>query len=87
MIGSEYFTDRVLQVGFNIKLESHNIDQTSCKKFIDPNFPILGKENRCVSKTLKELVTNFNRFKDPYNFKYHLIFSARFDKQDEDKQV
>ena len=74
-------------MGFNIKLASHNINHTSCKNVIEPNFPKLGNKNRYVSKTLKELATIFARFINQYNFKYQLIFSARFDKQDEDKQV
>ena len=38
MINPYYFSDRVLQVGFNITLESHHINHTNSKLIVKPNY-------------------------------------------------
>ena len=55
MINPYYFTDRSLQVGFNITLESHHIDHAVSKLFVKPNYPEFGIEVRYVNKIIKEL--------------------------------
>ena len=42
MTNPYYFTDRVLQVGFNFTLESHHINHANSKKIIKPNCPEFG---------------------------------------------
>ena len=55
MINPYYFTDRVLQVGFNITLESHHINHANSKIFIEPNYLDFGIEIRYVNKIVREL--------------------------------
>ena len=38
MINPFYFTDRALQVGFNITLESHHINHANSKLIVKPNY-------------------------------------------------
>ena len=38
-------------------------------------------------ESLKEMNTFFARLMNQYEFRYQIVFSARFDKQDEAKQV
>ena len=61
MINPYYFTDRVLQVGFNITLESHHVDPASSKLFIEPNYFDFGVEVRDFNKVLKELSVFYAR--------------------------
>ena len=42
MINPYYFTDRALQVGFEITLESHHINHANSKIFTKPNYPEYG---------------------------------------------
>ena len=46
MLVPYYFTDRVLQVGFNITLESHHNSHVNSKIIIKPNHPEFGIEAR-----------------------------------------
>ena len=39
MLNPFYFTDRTLQVGFNMGLESHHINHANTKIIVKPNFP------------------------------------------------
>ena len=87
MINPYYFTDRNLKVGFKINLESHHINHANSKINITPNFPEFGIEVHYINKIMKELSVFYARLINQYKFKYHTIFSARFDKQDEDNQV
>ena len=82
-----YFTDRVLQVGFNIKLDSHQINHANSKLTIYPNYPDFGIEIRYINKITKEMATIYARWINQFKFKYQTVFSARFDKQNEDDQV
>ena len=82
-----YFTDRALQVGLNITRESHHFNQANFKKILKPNYPEFGIENRYITKIIKKLSVTYARLIKQYKLKYRTIFSARFDKQDEDNQV
>ena len=44
MLNPYYFTDRALQVGFKINLDSHNLHHTNSKITITPNHPEIGIE-------------------------------------------
>ena len=87
MINPYYFTDRNLKVGFKINLDSHNINHADSKLTIIPNHPEFGIEIRFINKIMKELAVIYARLSNQYKFNYQTVFSARFDKQDEDNQV
>ena len=87
MINPYYFTDRNLQVGFKINLDSHHINHANSKLTITPNFKEFGIEVRDINKIMKELSIIYARLINQYKFKYQTVFSATFDKQDEDNQV
>ena len=87
MINPEYFTDRYLKVGFNITLESHIVNRATSELTITPNYPEFGIEVRYNIKNIKELSVIYARVINQYKFKYQTVFSATFDKQDEDNQV
>ena len=87
MINPYYFTDRNLQVGFKINLDSHHINHDNSKLTIIPYHPEFGIEFRYINKIMKELSVIYARLINQYKFKYQTVFSARFDKQDEDNQV
>ena len=87
MINPYYFTDRALQVGFKINLDSHNLHHANSKLTIIPNYPEFGIEVRYINKIMKELAVIYARLRNQYKFKYQTVFSARFDKQDENNQV
>ena len=53
MINPYYFTDRVLQVGFNITLESHHINHADSKLIVKPNYPEFGIEFHYINKIIK----------------------------------
>ena len=80
-------TDRALQVGLNITLDSHHINHSNSELIINSKYKDIGIEIRYISKILKEMATVFARLKNQYKFKYQTVFSARFDGQDEDNQV
>ena len=52
MINPYCFTDRALQVGFNINLDSHHINHANFKLKIQPIWKEIGIEIRYVSKIL-----------------------------------
>ena len=79
-----YFTDRALQVGFKINLDSHHINHANSKITIMPSFPEYGIEVRYINKIIKELAVIYARLINQYIFRYQTVFSARFNKQDED---
>ena len=84
MINPYYFTDRALQVGFKINLDSHHINHAISKITILPNYPEFGIEVRYIDKIIKQLAVIYARLINQYKFKYQTVFSARFYKQDED---
>ena len=87
MINPYYFTDRTLKVGFKINLDSHHINHANSKLTVTPNYPEFGIEVRYISKIMKGSSIVYARLMSQYRFKYQTVFSARFDKQDEDNKV
>ena len=87
MINPYYFTDRNLKVGFKINLDSHHINHANSKLTISPNHPEFGIEFRYINKIMKKLAVIYARLINQYKFKYQTVFSARFDKQDEDSRL
>ena len=87
MINPYFFTDRNLKVGFKINLGSHHINHLNSKLTITPNYPEFGIENRYINKIMKDLSSVYARLINQYKFRYQTVFSARFDKQDENNQV
>ena len=81
------FTDRALQVGFNIGLDSHHINRSKSKINIKPIFPNFGIEFRYLNKILKEMAIIYARLINQCKLKYQTVFAARFDKQKEVNQV
>ena len=75
------------EVGFKSNLDSHHINHAISKLTSTPNFPEFGLENRYVIKIMKELSVINARLINQYKFKHQTVFSARFNKQDEDNQV
>ena len=59
MISPYYFTDRALQVQYNITLESHHINHAKSILIVKPNSPESGAEIRYINKILKELSSIF----------------------------
>ena len=82
-----YFTDKSLKVGFKINLDSHHINHANSKLTITPKYPEFAIEVRCINIIMKELSIIYARLKNQYIFKYEVVFSAIFDKQDEDNQL
>ena len=87
MLHPSYFTDRALQIGFKINLDSHNLHHAISKLTVKPNYPEFGIEVRYINKIMKELSVIYARLINQYKFKYQTVFSARFDKQDENGQL
>ena len=54
MINPYYFTDRALQVGFNLTLEIHHFDHANSELTMKPNYPEFGIEVRYINKILRE---------------------------------
>ena len=82
-----YFTDRNLRVGFKINLDRISIINMMTKITIIPNYPEFGIEIRYFNKIMKELSMIYARLINQYKFRYQTVFSARFDKQNEDNQL
>ena len=56
MINPYYFSDRALQVGFEITLDSLHISHANSILIFEPNYPEI--EIRFVVKSLKEIATD-----------------------------
>ena len=76
-----------MKVGFKTNLDSHHNNHANSKLIITPNYPEFGIQIRYFIKIMEELSIIFARLLNQYKFKYQTVFSARFDKQDEDNQV
>ena len=87
MINPCFFIDRNLKVRFELNLDSHNLHHANSKLTITLNLPEFGIEVRFIKKFTKELSFIYAILINQYEFKYQTVFSARFDKQDEDNQV
>ena len=61
MINPYYFTDRVLQVGFNITLESHHINLANSKLIFKTNYPEFGIDVRYNNKIFEKLSVFYAR--------------------------
>ena len=70
-INPYYFIDRALQIGFNINLDSHNINHAHSILTNTPNFPEFWIEFRYNNKIIKELSVIYARLINQYEFKYH----------------
>ena len=75
-INSFYFTDRVLQVGFKIILESHHINHAISKLIMKPSFPEFGIEVRYIKKIIKKLSLTYGRLLNQNSFKNQTVLSA-----------
>ena len=69
MLNPYYFTDRAVQVGFEINLDSHHINLANSKLTIMPKFPEFGIEIRYINKIMKELAMIYARLINQYIFK------------------
>ena len=87
MIILYYFTDKNLKIGIRINLDSHHINHANSKLIITPNYTEFGMEARYINKIVKDLSVTYARSINQYKFKYQTVFSATFDKQNEDNQV
>ena len=87
MLNPYYFTDKILEVGFKISLDSHHIKHAYSKLTILPNYPEFGFETIYIKKFMKEISVICVRLINQNKFTYQTVFSARFDKQNEDDQV
>ena len=85
MINPFYFIDRAVQVGFNISLDSPHINHANSVLSIKPNYSEI--EIRDFNKIFKKIDTLYARLMNQCKFNYQTIFSARFDKQDDDGQI
>ena len=83
MINPYYFSDRNLQVAYRINLDSHHINHLNSKLTICSNFENTGLEFRFM----REMSIIYARLINQFKFRYQTVFSARFDKQDEDSQL
>ena len=86
MINPYYFSDRNLQVAYKINLDSHHINHLNSKLTISSNFENTGIEFRYFNKIMREMSIIYARLINQYKFRSQTVFSARFDKQDEDGQ-
>ena len=61
MINPYYFTDRTLQVGFNITVKSPHINHANSKLTTEPKFSAIGIESRYNNEMSKEMATVYAR--------------------------
>ena len=87
MLKPYYFTDRNVKVAFKTSLDSHHINHANSKLTITPIYSKFGIETIYNNKIVKEMATIYARLINQYIFRYQTVFSASFDKQDEDNQV
>ena len=71
-----------MKVAYKNNLDSQHIIQIFSKITIKSNQS--ETEQIHVTKIVKEMSTMNARFLIPYNIKYQTLFSARFNKEDED---
>ena len=82
-----YSTEGISKVGFEINLDTHHINQALSNVTITSNYPEFGIEVRYKNKIIKESWVIYASLINQYKDKYQTVFSARFDKQDEDIQL
>ena len=66
MLNTYYFTNRTLQVGFEINLDSHHINHSNFKLTILANYPEFGIELRYINKIKKKLAMIYARLINQY---------------------
>ena len=79
MIIPNYVTDRNLQVKFKINLDSQHLNS---KLTITPDLEF-GIEVRNINQIIKRLSNIYARLINQYKLRYRVVFSERFDKQNE----
>ena len=87
MNNPHYFTEKALQLGFNLSLDSLHINHSNSNTNIKPIFPEFGIEFRYTNKVLKEMATVYARIKNQNKFKNQTIFPLRFGKRKGENQV
>ena len=87
MASSFEFTDRNLEGGFSITLESHQSNHANSKLTNKLNFPDFGNESHYKNEILKEMAVIYARLIYHYKFNYQTVFSRKFFKRDEDGQM
>ena len=87
MINPYYFSDRILKVAYKINLDSHHINHLNSRLTNTSNFENTGIEFRFINEIMREMSIIYARLMNQYKFRYQVVFSARFDKQDEDNQL
>ena len=87
MINPYYFSDRNLQVAYKINLDSHHINHLNSKLTITSICKKTGIEFRFINNIMRKMAIIYARLINQYKFRYQTVFSARFDKQDEDNQL
>ena len=86
-INPYYFSDGNLKVAYKINLESHHNNHLNSNLTITSNFENTGIEFRFNNKIMRDMSIIYARLINQYKFRYQTVFSARFDKQDEDGQL
>ena len=81
MINPYYFSQR-LNVGYNIELDSHNINHLNSKITVRSKYD-LRIENRDINNIFKEMALIYASLIGQYKFKYQVVFSALFEKMNE----
>ena len=76
-----------MKVAYKINLDSHNLHHTNSKLTITPTFQEFGIEFGFINKIMKVLSVIYDRLINQFKFRYQTVFSARFDKQDEEGQL
>ena len=87
MINPYYFSDRNLRVAYKINLDSHHINHLNSKLTISSNFENTKIEFRFINKIMIEMSIIYARLIDQYKFRYQVVFSGRFNKQDENGDI
>ena len=59
-----YFTEKKLEEGFKISLNSHHFNNAISKLTIIPSYPEFGIEVRYIKKIIKELSVIYARLKN-----------------------
>ena len=86
MINTYYFIDENLETGFKINLESHNISHANSILTITHIFPEFEIKIRYINIIVKEMSVVYARLINQYKYKYHKLFSASFNKINEEDQ-
>ena len=81
MVNPNYFTQKILQVGFIITVDKYKTNYADSDLTVKLNYS--ESEIRYVKKIMKEKAIIYVRLLNQYKLKYQTVFSARFDKKDE----